>query len=67
MQSSDTATGVRVNCLYDIFSQKRNARNKQTGVAFFNFGDNLSDFVILGYELHDLIKIYDDNVNDPIQ
>ena len=34
MQSSDTATGVRVNCLYHIFSQKWNARKKQTSFAF---------------------------------
>ena len=54
--SSDTATGVRVNCLYHIFSQKWNARNKQT-----NF-----DFVILRYKLRDFIKIYDDYVNVPI-
>ena len=34
MLSSDTATGVRVNCLYHIFSQKWNARNKQTNLDF---------------------------------
>ena len=32
--SSDTATGVRVNCLYHIFSQEWNARNKQTNFDF---------------------------------
>ena len=65
MQSSDTATGVRVNCLYHIFSQKWNARNKQTSFAF-NFGEDLSYFVIRQHKLRDLIKIYDDFVNDPI-
>ena len=39
--------------------------NKQT--LLFNFGENLSYFVILRYKLHDLIKIYDDFVNDPIK
>ena len=34
MQSSDTASGVRVNCFYHIFSQKWNARNKETSFAF---------------------------------
>ena len=34
MQSSDTAAGIRVNCLYHIFSQKWNARDKQ--VLIFN-------------------------------
>ena len=34
MLSSDAATGVRVNCLYHIFSQKWNARNKQTNFDF---------------------------------
>ena len=67
MQSSDTGTGVRVNCLYHIFSQKWNARNKQTSFAFFNFGEDLSYFVILRYKLRDFIKIYDDYVNDPIK
>ena len=66
MQSSDTATGVRVNCLYDIFSQKWNAGNKQTSFAF-NFGEDLSYFVIVRYKLCDFIKIYDDYVNDPIK
>ena len=32
----------------------------------FNFGQDLSDFVILRYKLRDFIKIYDDYVNDPI-
>ena len=63
MQSSDTGTGVRMNCLYHIFSQKWNARNKQA--LLFNFGEDLSYFVILRYELRGLIKIYDDFVNDP--
>ena len=64
MQSSDTATGIRVNCLYHIFSQKWKAKNKQALV--FNFGEGLSYFVILRYKLRNLIKIYDDFVNDPI-
>ena len=66
MQSSDTATGIRVNCLYHIFSQKCNARkNKQT--LLFNFEEDLNYFVILQYKLRDLIKIYDDFVNDPVK
>ena len=65
MLSSDTSTGVRVKCLYHIFSQKCNARNKQTNFDF-KFGENLSYFVILHYELRDFIKIYDDYVNVPI-
>ena len=64
MLSSDTATDVRVNCLYHIFSQKWNARNKQ--ISIFKFGENLSYFVILRYKLRDFIKIYDDYVNVPI-
>ena len=64
MQSSDTATDVRENCLYHIFSQKWNARNKQTSLLF-NFGEDLSYFVILRYKLRDFIKICDDYVNDP--
>ena len=39
--------------------------NKQALV--FNFGENLSYFVILRYKLRDFIKIYDDHVNDPIK
>ena len=64
MLSSDTATGVRVNCLYHIFSQKWNARNKQ--ILICKFGEDLSYFVILRYKLRDFIKIYDDYVNVPI-
>ena len=63
MQSSDTANDVRVNCLYQIFSQKWN--NKQA--LLFNFGQDLSYFVILRYKLRDFIKIYDGFVNDPIK
>ena len=63
MQSNDTAAGVRVNCLYHIFSQKWNARNKQ--ILLFNFGEEVTYFVIVRYKLRDLIKIYDDYVNDP--
>ena len=39
--------------------------NKQA--LIFNFGDNLSYFVSRQYKLRDLIKIYDDFVNDPIK
>ena len=40
--------------------------NKQT-TLLFNFGEDLSYFVILRYKLRDLIKIYDDSVNDPMK
>ena len=33
----------------------------------FTFGEDLSYFVILRYKLRDFIKIYDDDVNDPIK
>ena len=49
-------------------SQLRNDKNimmKQT--MLINFGEDLSYFVILRYKLRDLIKIYDDFVNDPIK
>ena len=39
--------------------------NKQT--LLFNFGDDLRNFVIFRYELRDLIKIYDEFVNDSIK
>ena len=39
--------------------------NKQA--LLFNFGEDLSYFVILPYKLRDLIKIYDDFVNGPIK
>ena len=39
--------------------------NKQA--LLFNFGEDLSYFVILRYKLRDFIKIYDDYVNDPIK
>ena len=39
--------------------------NKQA--LLFNFGEDLSYFVILRYKSHDFIKIYDDYVNDPIK
>ena len=39
--------------------------NKQT--LLFNFGEDLSYFVILRYKLRDLMKSYDDFVNDPIK
>ena len=39
--------------------------NKQT--LLFNSGEDLSYFAILRYKLRDLIRIYDDFVNDPIK
>ena len=39
--------------------------NKQA--FLFNFGEDLSYFVILRYKLLDFIKINDDFVNDPIK
>ena len=39
--------------------------NKQT--FLFNFGEDLSYFVILRYKLHDFVKLYGDYVNDPIK
>ena len=39
--------------------------NKQA--LLFNFGEDLSYFVILRYKLRDLINICDDFVNDPIK
>ena len=39
--------------------------NKQA--LLFNFGEDLSYFVILQNKLRDLIKIYDDFVNDPMK
>ena len=39
--------------------------NKQA--LLFNFGEDLSHFVILRYKLRDSIKIYDDYVNGPIK
>ena len=38
--------------------------NKQA--LLFNFGEELSYFVIFRHKLRDLIKIYNDFVNDPI-
>ena len=66
MQTRDTATGIQVNCLYHIFSQKWNARNKQASLLL-NFGEDLSYFVILRCKLRDLINTYDDFINDPIK
>ena len=66
MQLSDAATGVRVNCLYHVLVRSGMLEtNKQA--LLFNFGGDLSYFVILRYKLHDLIKIYDDFVNDQIK
>ena len=66
MQLSDTATGVRVNCLYHILVRSGMLEtNKQ--VLIFKFGEDLSYFVILRYKLRDFIKIYDDYVNGPIK
>ena len=67
MQLSDIATGVCVNGLYHIFSQKWNTRNKQTKFAFLIFGKDLGYFVILRYKLCDFIEIHDDYVNDPMK
>ena len=39
--------------------------NKQA--LLFNFGEDLSYFMILRYKLSDFIKIYDDYVNDSIK
>ena len=39
--------------------------NKQA--LLFNFGEDLSYFVILRYKLRDFINIYDDFVNDPVR
>ena len=41
--------------------------NKQTSTLLFNFGEDLSYFVIVRYKLRDSIKIYHDFVNDPIK
>ena len=67
MQSSDTATGVCVNGLYQIFRQKWNTRNKQTKFAFLILEKTFFNFVILRYKLCDFIKIHDDYVNDPMK
>ena len=51
---------------YHIFSQKLSAMletNKQA--LLFNFGEDLSYFVILRYKLRDFIQIYDDYISDP--
>ena len=66
MQLSDRATGVEVNCLYHIFSQEWNARNKQTSFAF-EFWRRPKLFCDFSNKLRDLIKICDDFVNDPIK
>ena len=62
MLSSDTATGVRVI----IFSVRSELLETNEQILIFNFGENLSYFVILRYKLCDFIKIYDDYVNVPI-
>ena len=65
MLSSDTTTGVRVNCLYHISVRSGMLlTNKQ--ILIFKFGEDISYFVIVGYRLRDFIKIYDDYVNVPI-
>ena len=66
MQSSDTATGVRVNYLYHI-SVTSEMLETNSQALLFNFGEDLSYFVILRYKLRDFMKIYDDYVNDPIK
>ena len=66
MQSSDTATGVRVNCLYHILVRSGMLETNKH-VLIFKFGEDLSYFVILRYRSRDFIKIYDDYVNGPIK
>ena len=39
--------------------------NKQA--LLFNFGEDLTHFVIIRHKLRDCIKFYDDYVNDPIK
>ena len=66
MQSSDTATGVRVPvCIILSVRSGMLETNKQT--MLFNFGEDLSYFMILRYKLRDLMKMYDDFVNEPIK
>ena len=66
MQSSDTATGVRVNCLY-LFSVRSGMLETNKQALLFKFGEDPSYFVILRYKSRDFLKIYDDYVNDPIK
>ena len=65
MQSSNTATGVRVNCI--IFSVRSGMIETNKHTLLFNFGEDLSYFVILRYKLRDLMNKNDDYVNDPIK
>ena len=60
MQSSDTATGNRVNCLYH-FSVRSGMLETNNQALLLNFGEDIS-IVILRYKLLDFIKIYDDFV-----
>ena len=50
-----------------IFSVRSGMLETDKQALLFNFGEDLSYFVILRYKLRDLIKIYDDLVNDPIK
>ena len=65
MQSSDTSSGVRVNCCI-IFSVRSGILETNKQVLIFKIGEDLSYFVILRYKLRDFIKIYD-YVNGPIK
>ena len=66
MQSSDTATDVRVNCLSYFRSEAEFLETNKRSLLF-NFGEDLSCVVILPCKLCDLIKNYDDFVNDPVK
>ena len=61
MQSSDTVTV----CI--IFSARSGLLEINKQALLFNFGEDLTYFVILRYKLRDLIKLCDDFVNDPIK
>ena len=69
MQSSDTATGVRVITVRIIFLVRSEMLETNKQALLFNFGKDLSYFVFLRYKhkSRDLINIYDDFVNDPIK
>ena len=56
-----------IGIFYIIFSVRSGILETNKQALFFNFGEDLSYFVILQYKLRDLIKIYDDFANDPIK
>ena len=66
MQTSETATDVPVSCCI-IFLVKSGMLETSKQSLLFNFGEDISYFVILRYKLRDLIKIYYDFVNDPVK